>query len=80
MLYLNDPRLWFTLGGIVIFVGLMAWARAGEKKEWNNGTNALNGREWVSFDVDSQGGRGYDDGVGNTIWITYGVDKKRSIG
>jgi len=67
------------LAAVAVFVGLMVWARAGEKKLWNNGTNALNGREWVCFDVDSQGGRGYKDGAGSTIWITYGVDKKRSI-
>jgi hypothetical protein len=39
--------------------------------EWNNGACRSSGREWRYFDTDSQGGRGYADGEGNTTWISW---------
>ena len=45
-----------------------------ECTQWNNGICAKSGREWVCFDVDSQGGRLYKDDIGNYCTISYDVD------
>mgnify|MGYP003121001119 CR=1 FL=1 len=58
----------FALGG--------AWRYRSEKDIWNNGVCKDNGKEWVLFDMDSQGGRGYR--AGNYMcWISWSVDNKR---
>lgn len=53
----------------LMFLG-MRWGYKSEKKLWNDGICKETGEPWVSFDVDSQGGRGYKSG-GHTIWISY---------
>ena len=55
-------------------IGVIACRRR-EKKDWNNGVCAESGLPWLHFDTDSQGGRGYKDGQGNYIWVSYRVDK-----
>lgn len=51
------------------------WAYYDDYKNWNHGICKKNGKPWVCFDVDSQGGRGYK--AGNcSIWISYPVDKR----
>ena len=59
-----------------VFVGAMVTARSLEKRDWNGGACRC-GAAWLSFDVDSQGGRGYRcRGCRRVIWITYPfVDK-----
>jgi hypothetical protein len=62
--------------GIVILTVMLIggiWQRRNEKREWNNGICAESGKPWRKFDCDSQGGRGYTDGV-NYCWISYAVD------
>ncbi len=44
-----------------------------EKKMWNNGICRSNGEKWISFDMDSQGGRGYR-AADYYCWISYNVD------
>lgn len=56
----------------MIFGGI--YQRLTEKREWNNGISKNSGKPWKFFDYDSQGGRGYEDGKGNCIWISYKVD------
>lgn len=56
------------------------WQRNNEKRDWNDGICKDTGMPWKSFDVDSQGGRGYksinyNGGKTYWIWISYGVDK-----
>lgn len=52
------------------------WAYWADHKDWNNGICKKNGKPWVCFDVDSQGGRGYKAGK-HSIWISYPVDRRR---
>lgn len=59
---------------VVLIVGV-AWKRNSEKRAWNDGVCAASGKPWRCFDMDSQGGRGYTDGCGNTTWISYAVDR-----
>jgi hypothetical protein len=63
---------------LVAFVGGLI-VRAKEKKDWNNGICAESGKSWVSRDVDSQGGRLYSDMTGHSIWVSWGVDKTRTV-
>ncbi len=69
------------LGIVLVLVALLVaggfWARSSEKKAWNNGICAECHTPWKSFDLDSQGGRGYKCGCGghHTVWISYAVDK-----
>ena len=47
-----------------------------DKIEWNKGKCKC-GSDWVYFDTDSQGGRGYQcKKCGKFIWISYPIDKK----
>lgn len=63
------------LGIVILAVMLIVgvWQRRNEKRAWNNGICAKSGKLWRKFDCDSQGGRGYTDGV-NCCWIIYAVD------
>lgn len=45
-----------------------------EKLQWNNGVCRECGEEWICFDVDSQGGRGYRCKNFHFCWISYPVD------
>ena len=65
----------FAIVWFATMVGLIIWARNTEKREWNNGICAASGKPWQHFDCDSQGGRGYKDGCGNRLWVSYNVDK-----
>ena len=48
-----------------------------EKVNWNGGVCRESGQCWEYFDSDSQGGKGYKDGMGNTHWVSYpGIDTK----
>lgn len=63
----------------LILIGLLmcgaTWAYRSEKKAWNNGICADTGDHWVSFDMDSQGGRGYTS-EDYTVWISWpGIDR-----
>lgn len=64
----------FPFLGVIIFIVGLWYGRASEKQVWNNGI-APSGEPWQHFDTDSQGGRGYTDGYGNYIWISYKADK-----
>lgn len=60
---------------LVIFVIGYFWIYRNEKRLWNNGVCPYNGKAWVYFDTDSQGGRGYKSD-GYICWIsTPFVDK-----
>lgn len=68
--------------GIVILAAMIGggvWQRAREKREWNNGICAASGKPWQHFDCDSQGGRGYKDGCGNWLWVSYRVDSIANV-
>jgi len=56
--------------GILIIFGVGYLAAKSEARKWNNGICQQNGKPWVKFDDDSQGGRGYrsDDYF---CWISY---------
>ena len=65
-----------TLSVSVIIFGVISAYRY-EKRKWNNGI-APDGTNWIHFDNDSQGGRGYKDLSGNCCWISYpGIDKQK---
>ena len=55
-----------------LFVGVMTmitYTYFREKRLWNNGICRQTGKEWESFDMDSQGNVGYYSD-NNTIWIS----------
>ena len=65
--------------GIVILVLMFAgglWQRNNEKRDYNKGFCPHCLTIWQSFDMDSQGGRGYkcECKPRRYIWISYGVD------
>jgi hypothetical protein len=62
--------------GIVILAIMMIggiWQRRNEKREWNGGICAANGKPWRLFDFASDGSRGYEAG-GIYVWISHRVD------
>jgi hypothetical protein len=65
--------LW-VLVPLIAMVVLLTVGYLNDKRNWNGGMSPL-GIKWEYFDMDSQGGRGYTDGNGNYVWISYGVDK-----
>ena len=68
--------------GIVILAVMIVGGirqRRLEKRIWNSGICALSEKPWVCFDADSQGGRGYKDGVMNYCWISYRVDSSANV-
>ncbi len=64
------------IGGILLIVGFMFWARSREKKAYNGGNCIGCGKPWRYFDTDSQGGRGYTcDPCQRGVWVSYwGID------
>ncbi len=62
-----------VLIGILLVGCAVVWRL--EYKDWNYGICRTNGLSWKCFDVDSQGGRGYNAGS-ECIWISYPVDRK----
>ena len=65
----------FIIGAVV--VGMIG-AFLLERREWNGGFCRENGKRWVRFDNDSQGGRGYKSGA-YTLWISYPFVEKESL-
>ena len=71
-----------AVGPIILI--FMVWmgisGRNQEKKEWNGGICRESGLPWISFDQDSQGGRGYTTTEGTAVsccWISWPrVDKR----
>ena len=59
--------------GLFVFLGMLGYM--GERKLWNNGISPHTQKPWERFDTDSQGGRGYKDGSGGYIWISWPVDQ-----
>lgn len=64
---------------LVVILGFMLWAVRAERLDWNGGLCSKCGGEWVIFNRDSYGGRGYlCSGCCPTrhIWISWpGVDR-----
>lgn len=61
----------FALFVLMVIGGL--WQRNNEIQDWNKGVCKKTGEKWKMFDLDSQGGRGYNSGD-HYIWISYRVD------
>lgn len=62
----------------LLFIGLAWSARRREARLWNNGTCPRCGSRWRLTSTNSTGDRHYTDRCGNSIWISYRVDKPRS--
>ena len=61
-------------GGVLVFIVLVSTVGiSADALDWNHGVCKKNGLPWKSFDMDSQGGRGYNAGD-ETIWISWPVD------
>lgn len=59
---------------LLIFAGLgyyFYYSYRSEKKNWNGGMCTTCKAPWRSFDIDSQGVRGYKCGNGHYIWISW---------
>lgn len=73
-----------AIGLVLTFFALSWLCMRSERREWNDGICRENGQRWRIFDVDSQGGRGYKAGEGETqrvCWISWpGVDRNRIPG
>ena len=63
---------------VALLIAGCALAYRHEKILWNHGICAEYNEPWLSFDMDSQGGRGYKcrDRV---IWISWPVDRLRAV-
>ena len=59
---------------LVLFYTLFIYGRWSDAKAWNGGICPSCGNQWESFDMDSQGGRGYKCECGSGVWISYAVD------
>lgn len=78
MEFLFDLITTIPTGGwvfIAISMGMIYYVRHSEQRIWNGGICAKSGQPWISFGFDSEGNRGYEDGEGNTCWISYDVDR-----
>jgi hypothetical protein len=66
---------------ILMIFGGGTWAYRHEKENWNNGECDCGARaEWINFDSDSQGGRGYKCPVcKRCIWISYPIDRIKGV-
>ena len=68
--------------GMIIFIVFVILGIIGiidECNSWNRGVCKITGKQWKRFDTDSQGGRGYCDGIGNYTWISYPlIDRQKA--
>jgi len=65
---------------VVIMLSGGVWQYNNEKREWNNGICPHCGGKWKCFDMDSQGGRGYNCNLCNKYtWISYWVDSAGEV-
>ena len=63
-----------TVSDLAIFL-LAGWlAKISEAKGWNGGYCKECGHRWETFDMDSQGGRGYICKDHHFFWASYKVD------
>ncbi len=71
------PEILIVLGVILLFAGLMNYAKNRETKAFNGGECPDCKVPWRHFDNDSQGGRGYTcDSCPRGVWVSYKrVDK-----
>lgn len=46
-------------------------------RAWNGGICRESGLPWQFRDMDSQGGRLYDDGEGNSCWISWPIGDRK---
>ena len=60
---------------LMLILGMQGYFQ--EMSIWNNGISKMTDKPWTLFGKDSQGGRGYTDGEGNKIWISWPVDKSQ---
>lgn len=59
--------------GILIIVAMLSIGLSGsisERRRYNNGVCRKNGKKWIYFDTDSQGGRGYKAG-NEVMWVSW---------
>lgn len=58
---------------LILVVGVFAgyWR---ERTAWNGGRCRMCAGEWKSFDMDSQGGRGYSCPCGKHLWVSWPID------
>lgn len=63
---------------VAFFVAFIMYAIKSEKRRFNDGKCPYCNVQWKQFDMDSQGGRGYDcPRCGKTVWISYpSVDRE----
>lgn len=69
-----SASLWSSLQWLGAIVPVVLLASAGilmDYRDWNRGVSRKSGRPWKAFDRDSNGGRGYTDGAGNYIWLSW---------
>lgn len=65
---------WLALLLLAFVVARAGMTRAAERRAWNGGVSPT-GKRWVRLDCDSSGARGYGDGDGNYVWVSWGVDR-----
>jgi len=59
-----------VLVALAMLLALCRMAWKSENDEWNGGICKNNGKPWKCFDVNSQGGRGYE-ADGYYCWISW---------
>lgn len=70
---------WLIVFGITCFIGSVISDRIKEKKKWNKGICPYCGKEWILYDVDSNGGKLYRCENWHSCSITHNIDKKKSV-
>lgn len=58
------------------FLILIMGARLAEIRRWNGGVCAKSGERWDLYTANYGGSRGYKDMSGNTVWISFKIDKR----
>ncbi len=72
--------IWLLAVLLGLLVAGTAWGYLSERLAWNEGRCDRCGAQWVNFDMDSQGGRGYccrnHERTHYGPWISYpGIDR-----
>lgn len=70
---------WLIVFGITCFIGSVLSDIRKDKKKWNKGICPYCGKEWILYDVDSNGGKLYRCENWHCCSITHNIDKKKSV-
>ena len=62
--------------GVIVMILVAGYAYYTNLLAWNHGISRCTGLPWRYLYTNHTNQRGYCDGVGNTCWVSMGVDKR----